>query len=238
MIRCSIFPQERSSGKFWTRLPLSLHLRLSPDHLNHRPRHPIRPNHIVHIVQSPVPSRVRQQQTNQFKVRLNRRVQQAPHLVEWIRCGYPLKGWKRSKRVARDLAAIREQAHPQCKRTLRRERIGRFACVVGADDERGMAVPTTGGSLVQPQPSPDKHAGHGSVGRLDGPGGGPAPLPPKFKSGGIAAPGDAELARVRAKQADLQAIADRQAADLRRRNDELVPLVCLHTKPLTSSNPK
>ena len=110
-------------------------------------------------------------------------------------------------------------------------------------DERGMAVPTTGGSLVQPQPSPDKHAGekhagHGSVGRLDGPGGGPAPLPPKFKSGGMAAPGDAELARVRAKQADLQAIADRQAADLRRRNDELVPLVCLHTKPLTSSNPK
>ena len=110
-------------------------------------------------------------------------------------------------------------------------------------DERGMAVPTTGGSLVQPQPSPDKHAGekhagHGSVGRLDGQGGGPPPLPPKFKSGGIAAPGDAELARVRAKQADLQAIADRQAADLRRRNDELVPLVCLLTKPLTSSDPK
>ena len=57
---------------------------------------------------------------------------------------YPLKGWKRSKRVARDLAAIREQAHPQCKRTLRRERIGRFACVVGADDERGMAVVRAG----------------------------------------------------------------------------------------------
>ena len=155
MIRCSIFPQERSSGKFWTRLlvsscvilchlALSLHLRTSPDHLNHRPRHPIRPDHIVHIVQSPIPSRVRQQQTNQFKVRLDRRVQQAPHLVEWIRCSYPLKGWKRSKRVARDLAAIREQAHPQCKRTLRRERIGRFACVVGADDERGMAVVRTG----------------------------------------------------------------------------------------------
>ena len=105
-------------------------------------------------------------------------------------------------------------------------------------DERGMAVPTSGGSLVQPQPSSDKHAGHGPVRRLDGLGGGPAPPPPQFKSGGIAAPVDVELARVRAKQADLQAISDRQAADLRRRNDELVPLVCLHTKPLTSSNPE
>ena len=105
-------------------------------------------------------------------------------------------------------------------------------------DERGMAVPTSGGSLVQPQPSSDKHAGHGPVRRLDWLGGGPAPPPPQFKSGGIAAPVDVELARVRAKQADLQAISDRQAADLRRRNDELVPLVCLHTKPLTSSNPE